>query len=320
MSRLNKAQRQAKKAAAAQAKIDAAESTADINLTRSEWKAWDAANQHVSKEKATPNQSFPVRSEDYTDSYGGDELTKITPRPAQLINTQESELISRGDYMGKAGNLYTQPKTEDYTKQTPAEKYDQPFIAFGDKEFDPADYPNYPHVSEDGTRVMTDEFYRKTEKQNNPLKKVDTRPAVNPITGEPLTDATKANRDQAAQATSKVQNTDYKNGKVDSEETDQNSDVDFETPPKNNTSTDLSENATETKQEDSLDNKDGDGKDNKDGDGKDGGKKKSKGIIPRGTTTVASNTGTTITPPSVRGGGATPNQTRGLANKNWGLA
>ena len=222
MSRLNKAQRQAKKAAAAQAKIDAAESTADINLTRAEWKAWDAANQHVSKEKATPNQSLPVRPEGYTDSYSGDELTKITPRPAQLINTQESDLTDRSDSMGKAGKLNPKLKTEDYTKQTPAEKYDQPFIAFGDKEFDPADYPSYPHVSEDETMVMTDEFYKKTEKQKNPLKKVDIRPAVNPITGEPLTDATKANRDQAAQATSQVQNTDYKTGKVDAENTDQN--------------------------------------------------------------------------------------------------
>lgn len=264
-------------------------------------------------------------------------------KPAQIINTLESDLTLRGDSMIEAARVAHNkalhekliretpgafmpkvPGEDGYTPDAqsgkftinPAEKYDQPFIDFGDKEFDPADYPNYPHVSEDGKRVMTDEFYRKTEKQKNPLKKVDIRPAVNPITGEPLTDATKANRDQAAQATSQVQNTDYQNGKVDAENTDQNSDVDFETPPKNNTSTNLSENATETKQEDSLDNKDGDSKDGSE----DGGKKKSKGIIPRGTTTVASNTGTTITPPSATGGGATPNQTRGLANKNWGLA
>ena len=309
MSRLNKAQRQAKKAAAAQAKMDAAESTADIKLTRAEWKAWNAANQHVSKEKATPNQSFPVRSEGYTDSYGGDELTKITPRPVQKIETYRQE---QG-----AGTMRNELLKEEERKeagklnpQTPAEKYNQPFIDFGDKEFDPADYPNYPHVSEDGKRVMTDEFYRKTEKQNNPLKKVDIRPAVNPITGELLTDATKANRDQAAQATSQVQNTDYQNGKVDADDTDQNESITFEDKPTGDISTDLTENATNTKEEDDIDG---------DGD-KDGGKKKNKGIIPTRTNTTASNTGTTIKPPSIGGGGATPNQTRGLANKNWGLA
>ena len=160
---------------------------------------------------------------------------------------------------------------------------------------------------------MTDEFYKKTEKQKNPLKKVDTRPAVNPITGEPLTDATKANRDQASKATSQVQNTDYKNGKVDADDTDQNESITFEDKPSGDISTDSpwsANNAANTKEEDDID----------EGGDKDGGKKKNKGIIPTRTNTRASNTGTTIKPPSAGGGGATPNQTRGLANKNWGLA
>jgi len=194
----------------------------------------------------------------------------------------------------------------------------------GDKEFDHSDYPNYPHLSEDGKMMMTDAFVNKQNKQDNKTAAADpavnpvtgaSDPAVNPVTGQPASqDATQANRDQVTQATGKVQNSDYKNGKVDA-------DPDFETPPppKDDISTDLATNATNTTEEDNLDNTDGDGDGDGDKDGgKDGGKK--KGIIPTRTNTTASTTGSTITPPNLKSGGATPNQTRGLANKNWGLA